>query len=333
MNLLRVAIANRDCSLVGVAEKNREMHAQIRQEIGNGVPLCNDHKELDRRLQGNYDAVLVATEVSQHYPVVDYFLNRAKHVFCEKPLSDSVMEAAYLETLANEKDRVLMTGHVYLFNDCVRYIKARISEGTVGKLIGIDAKRTGYGPFRDDVGVIFDLASHDVAMAIYLTGKLPETVLAVGSRTWKRAYFDQCTILLEFEDGLCATLRVSIVNYAKERLYCIQGTEEMIVFDDMAPHDRIRIYRNPESDRPHSESPVRIDPNEPFSVDIIEKEPLANEIAAFIQAVNAEKDPLSDAQFAVDVVRVLEAARTSALNNSKRVTLAFPPRSENPISE
>ena len=253
-------------------------------------------------------AVVIATPTSTHFPIVLACLLAKKHVLCEKPLTTSSMEAKQLEIVAKDNDVTLMVGHTYLFNPSVRKIKEYVETGCLGKIHTIYMTRTNWGPIREDVDVIWDLATHDVSILMYLLDEFPSQIHSAGSRSISvdKNQIDTCFMTSTFSCGVIAHIHVSWVDPGKTRKICIVGTHKKLVFDDMNPQGPITIYEIAKKDTPVFEiGAVYMDGNITIP-HIASAEPLKTEVLEWIESIQLKIKPLSDASFAVDVVSFLE---------------------------
>ncbi len=154
------------------------------------------------------DAVVVATPTATHFNIVKSALNKGKHVLCEKPLSIEAEESAELVSLARKKQRVLMVGYVFLFNNGIVELKEYMRKNILGKILYLHFSRTNLGPIRDDVDVVYDLASHDIAIASFLLKSWPQEVSANAGFFLRKNIADTAFITLHYPKSVLVNIHV-----------------------------------------------------------------------------------------------------------------------------
>jgi len=261
------------------------------------------------------DAVIVATPTKTHGTLVREALQAGKHVLVEKPLCMSVDEAKELGALAKSLHRVLMVGHVFLFNRGIMKLRDLIEEGELGDVHYLDAVRTNLGPVRGDVNAFVDLATHDVSIFNYLLGAAPVAVSATGACISQEAIEDVCFATLQYADGTPGHIHVSWLNPRKVRTITVVGSKKMAHWDDVDPSETLRVYDKGLKEPPYYNSfgefqyllrnaDMRLPRIEPV-------EPLVEQARAFLDAVLEGAACRSDAYSAIGVIAVLEAAAAS----------------------
>lgn len=255
------------------------------------------------------DAVIVATPASSHYALVEAALAAGKHVLCEKPLTLDPAESRALTAQAEACGKVLMVGHTFLFNSGIRQLKQYLQQGLLGQLYYLHATRTNLGPIRQDVNAVADLATHDIAIFNYLLDALPERVMAQGQSWLQPGVEDLAFLTLCYPGRVMAHAHVSWLNPVKVRNLTLVGSKKMVVWDDMNPAEPIRIYDVGVIQEPYYQDfgqfqllPRQGDTTIPR---LALKEPLRQEVDAFVAAVETGSVPESDGHFATGVVEVL----------------------------
>ena len=318
-NFLRIIRQHPQCYLNAVCDSDTKKLANIRSLDLTTTNFIKDYKSLSNL---DIDAAIVATPVTDHYKIVKYLLVEGKHVLCEKPLTISSKEALELQTIARRNQVVLMVGHVFLFNQGIIFAKEKLNKGVLGDIIYMHFQRTGLGPVRQDVNVLYDLASHDISIALYLLDRLPTAVTAFGKSHIQSSKEDVAFIQLEFEKVII-NIHVSWIDPVKERKVTIIGTKKMLVFDDVSVTEKVRMYDKGISYQTTTgdfgDFQLAIRDGKIVIPNIKYQEPLKTEFDSFINAIFSGKNILSDAAFAADVIKVLEAAQVSLLNDNKKV--------------
>jgi predicted dehydrogenase len=220
-----------------------EMDERRRKAIAERFPAVSVTSELEDVLgDTRVDAVVVATPTSTHAPIVSQALEAGKHVLVEKPITHTLDEALRLCDLAESMDRVLMVGHVFLFNPAFRATKGYIDEGLLGDIKYLSMTRTNLGPVRTDVNAAWDLASHDISIANYWLEGMPTKVTATGGSWLNEGVEDVVFATLTYPKGVLVHIEASWLNPRKRRLISVVGAERMLTVDDMELNEPIRIY-------------------------------------------------------------------------------------------
>ncbi len=282
----------------------REQHPHMR--------AFQDYRELLQTAE--VDAVVVAAPTGLHYTVVKAALEANKHVLCEKPLCTACHEAAELVALAKARQRVLMTGHVFLFNSGIVKLKELVTSGDPGRIYYLRALRTNLGPVRRDVNSVCDLATHDIAIFNWVLNSRPESVSAVGGCFLQEGIEDVAFISLRYPNQVLAHIQVSWLDPKKLREIVVVGDRKMVIWDEMAPAGPIMVY---------DKTVVRQDYEDFGQFQLLTREgditipnvrmeePLKAQNRYFLKCVGEGRLPMNDGPFAVDVVKVLEAIEKS----------------------
>lgn len=287
------------------------------EQVGALHPSAQRFHDLDTMLKEcPLDAVVVATPTSSHEKVVLAALRAGKHVLCEKPLALHGKVADRLCAEARKRRRVLMVGHTFLFNEGIRHLREFILHGHHGQLYYLHAKRTHYGLFRPDVNVVWDLASHDVAIFNYLLNSEPTEVSATGFDWLRGGIHDLAFITLHYPKRVMAHIHVSWLDPKKEREIMVVGDKRMAIWQDTASPGPVAIYdRYIIKKKPllREFGDFQLLPREgDIIIPKIElTEPLLTQAREFLAAIHKNRRPLSDGPFASRVVEVLEAINKS----------------------
>ncbi len=269
------------------------------------------------------DAVVVATEPVSHHALGRAVLRARKHLFMEKPLARSTAEARDLAARAQAARRVVGVGHVYLYHPAVAALRAALKPGKLGRPLYLDLARVNPGPPDPKHDVIWDLAPHEVSLALDLIGKRPVSVRGTGLR-WDLTVDEAAFFEIRFAGGAVARVHASWRSNRKIRrldAYCEGGSA---FFDETASTPFQIVYPGRDN---------RVGAKAGFSgtfsygagrtvvPELPKESPLARECADFVAAVRRGRDPLSGAALGVTVVRVLEAAARSAAAGGQEVRL------------
>ncbi|MCX5801653.1 MAG: Gfo/Idh/MocA family oxidoreductase [Candidatus Eisenbacteria bacterium] len=277
-----------------------------------GVEFVSDHNLVLN--SPDVDAVVIATQPASHFGLSKAALERGKHVFVEKPLALRTSEAEELLALSTAKNRVLMVGHLLRYHPAVKLLKDYLERGELGEILYIYSTRVNLGKVRQDENALWSFAPHDIAVIIYLMGRKPVSVSAVGQSYLKTGVEDVVFLTIFFEGNCMAHVHVSWLDPHKIRKLTVVGNKKMAVFDDMEAAEMIRIYDKGVDYTPgfksYSEA-VSLRVGDILIPRVPMKEPLRIECEHFIECVEQGKHPMSDAEEGVAVVRVLEGAQKS----------------------
>lgn len=259
------------------------------------------------------DAMYLATPVSTHYALTRRALEAGKHVLVEKPLATTVSEAEELAELANAQRLTLMVGHTFVFSPPVRKVKELIDTGSLGPIYYVETTRVNLGLFQKDVSVLWDLGPHDVSILNYWLGEVPTHVAARGRSYLGEALEDVAFLTLEFPSGILAQLQISWLAPSKLRRTSIVGRQKMIVYDDLEPVEKVKIYDRGVDQQPLSfgEFQLTYRSGDILSPRLDTTEPLYIECAHFLDCIRTGREPDASPRSGVDVVRVMQAAERS----------------------
>src|SRR2546429_5689011 len=191
---------------------------------------------------GKLDAVVIATPVKSHYALAKASLLAGKHTLIEKPMASSSEECEELIQIAQEKGLVLMVGHTFLYSPAVKKIKEIVDRGDIGDIRYISSRRLNLGLFQKDINVAWDLAPHDISIILHVLEELPVSVNCRGEAHITPGVEDLTNIHLTFRKHRSALIQSSWLDPRKVREMTIVGSKRMIVYDDVAPLEKIKIF-------------------------------------------------------------------------------------------
>jgi predicted dehydrogenase len=259
------------------------------------------------------DAVVIATPVSTHYELAAEALRAGKHVFVEKPLAGSSVEALELIELAQREGRTLMPGHTFLYSPPVNLSCELIEAGELGEIFFISTSRVNLGLHQPDVSVAWDLGPHDFSILRYWLKEVPVRVSAISRSCVLDDTPDVAFVNLQFPSGTIAHVELSWLAPSKLRRTAIVGSKKMIVYDDTSA-EPIRIFDSgadlPDPDT-FGEFRLTYRTGDILSPRVDATEPLQLELADFCDAVRTGAEPRSSARLGLDVVRITEAVARS----------------------
>jgi predicted dehydrogenase len=285
-----------------------------------------DYKELKK--MPDLDGVVIATPVYSHFPLAKEFLEQGKHVLVEKPLTHSQESSLELVKLAEEKKRVLMVGHTFEYTAAVNKIKEIVESGELGKILYVNCTRVNLGLFQNDINVVWDLAPHDISIILYVLGEFPVSVNCQGKAHFKTDIEDVATSTLNFKNGLIAFIHNSWLDPKKIRKITIVGTRKMLVYDDIAVQEKIKIYDKGLELPPYydtfAEFHFSYRSGDTYSTRIDEYEPLRKQCDTFLECIKKESPPPSDGNNGLRVVSILEAASKSLKQGGRQIPVRLP---------
>jgi predicted dehydrogenase len=311
-NLIRNLRTLSDCNVKMMCDLN----AARLQHLKQIYPEVQTETDYPHMLNGvNVDAVVIATHVKSHYPMAKAALLAGKHTFIEKPMADSSEHCEELVDIAKKNGLVLMTGHTFLYSPVVRKIKEIIAAGDLGEIRYISSRRLNLGLFQKDINVAWDLAPHDLSIILSLLGEMPLTVNCHGSAHVTPGIEDVTTMCLTFSRQRSAIIHSSWIDPRKVREMTIVGSKRMIVYDDLEPLEKIRVFDTRVERPPHydtfAEFQYSYHYGDMYAPYIKQEEPLKTECQHFLDCINEGKTPLSCGQRGVELVKVLEASSES----------------------
>jgi predicted dehydrogenase len=269
----------------------------------------------------NVDAVVIATPAASHYQIAREALEADKHVLVEKPLAMTANECSKLTKLAKEQDRTLMVGHTFLYNATVRRLKTYIDAGELGDILYLYSQRLNLGRVRHDVNALWNFAPHDTSIILYLLNQQPVEVSARGFDYLQPGVPDVVFMTLVFPEGKAAHVHISWLDPQKVRLITVVGTRKMALYDDVSSDAKIVLFDRGIDRIPTSESPRDFHSFAEFQLqmrsgDVVIpafkfSEPLRLECAHFVECIQTGRQPLTDGEHGMQVVRILEAAQRS----------------------
>jgi len=288
-----------------------------------GVVALSDFDEL--LANPDIEGVIVATPVSQHFPMARAALRVGKSVLVEKPLAMSRCQARELIKLAQQTRSVLMVGHTFEYSAPVRKIKQLLDGGALGDVFYISSTRANLGLFQRDVNVAWDLATHDISIINMLMGRAPLAVSCQGQSHYRDRTEDVALLTLDFGNSVVAFIHVSWLDPNKIRRTTIVGSRQMLVYDDTSTQEKIRIYDKGVNVLPYYDTYGQFQFSYRYGdiqiPRIEEAEPLKLECEDFIRCVAQRAVPLTDGLNGLRVVSVLEAANQSLRSEGRPITV------------
>ncbi len=274
------------------------------------------------------DAVVIATSVKMHYPMAKASLLAGKHTFIEKPMAATSHECEELIEIARKNGLVLMVGHTFLYSPAVRKIKEIVDNGDLGEIRYICARRLNLGLFQKDINVAWDLAPHDISIILHILEEQPISINCRGTAHITPGVEDVTSMCLHFPKERSAIIHSSRLDPRKVREMTIVGSKRMIVYDDVAQQEKIKVFDTRVERPPHYDTFAEFhyayhygDMYVPY---IKQEEPLKAECQHFLDCIRSEATPLTDGHRGVELVRILEAASRSLKASGAPIDLSRP---------
>jgi predicted dehydrogenase len=269
------------------------------------------------------DAVAIITPVWTHFELAKAALENGKHVFVEKPFTSTSAQAEELIELAERKHLRIMVDHTFIFNGAVRKIRELVDNGTMGPLYYFDSTRVNLGLFQHDVSVVWDLAPHDLSVMDYVIQQSPEAVVATGGNHFSELA-DMAFITLYFAGNVTAHINVNWLSPVKIRTTLIGGRDKMLVWNDLEPDEKIRVYDKGvqvTSGEGVYDLLVSYRTGDIWAPKVDSTEALRVEMAHWLDCIVHDRSPINDGAAGLRVVRLLEAAEQSLKARGQLVKL------------
>lgn len=321
-NLVRNFFAAADCTVKAVADGRPERLAALAklfptiQGVKTAEDIIND-KEID--------AVIVATPVFTHYALAKKALENGKHVLIEKPMTSTVAEAEDLIELAARKGLTLMADHTFLYTGAVQKMKELIDTDIVGTPRYFDSSRINLGLFQPDVNVLWDLAPHDISILTFLIAEQPVSINATGISHTRNAIENIAYMTVNYGSDFIAHFNCSWTSPVKVRQTLIGGDKKMIVYNDLEPSEKVRVYDTSYQHKTDDDNKTKImvdyRTGDVYIPKLSGQEALAGVAKDFVESVIQKKEPLANARLGMQVVKILEASQESIKNKGKEVKI------------
>jgi predicted dehydrogenase len=269
------------------------------------------------------DAVAVITPVSTHFDLAKKALENGKHVFVEKPFTATVPQAEELINLAAKKKLTIMVDHTFIFTGAVKKIKQLIDGKVLGDLYYYDSVRVNLGLFQRDVNVIWDLAPHDFAVMDYIIDETPIAVTACG-KAHVNGMEDTAYVTVHFNNNMIAHFNVNWLSPVKVRTTLIGGEKKMLVWNDLEPDEKIKIYdKGVEVKNKEAEYRMLVNyrSGDMHAPRVEQIEALKTEAEYFLHCIKKSETPINDGHAGLRVVRMLDACNASLIKKGQAVDL------------
>jgi predicted dehydrogenase len=254
-------------------------------------------EDVERMLaEEELDLVSVVAPTSLHLPATLAALRAGANVLVEKPIAATRDEAQAMIEAANAAGRMLTVGHIERFNPAIRELRRRLEAGELGRIFQISATRLGPFPARiRDVGVVVDLAPHDLDVMRFLVGAEPVRIYAETEQRIHTEHEDLFNGTIRFANGVLGVLNINWVTPTKRRVLTVTGERGMYVADYITQD--LVFYANPEAAGvadPRSAEITTVTEGEMTHLSVHPEEPLVVELREFARAVRDGGPPPVD---------------------------------------
>jgi len=257
------------------------------------------------------DAVVIATPVPTHYELARSALAAGVNVLVEKPPAMRAAEMDELVALADDRNRVLMPGHLLLYHPGVKKLKELIDAGELGDVLCVYGNRQNLGVIREHENALWSLGVHDLSVILHLLDEEPSDAVAHGRDFLQEGVEDVVFCYLRFPSGKIAHMHLSWLDPHKMRRLTVVGRDRMAVFDDMELERKVTVYDKAPWQRAESYGEWQTRSGDIFIPQIPTSEPLRLECEHFLRLVAGEGDRQKVARDGAMVVRALEGLTTS----------------------
>ena len=311
-NLVRNFMEVPGSTVVAVCDLRPERLASLNSRYPS-IKTLNNCNELFS--DTSIDAIAIATPVSSHFDIATAALRAGKHVLVEKPLAANSEQALRLIEEATRRDRVLMVDHTFVYTGAVRKIRDLIASNALGEIYYYDAVRVNLGLFQHDVNVIWDLAIHDLSIIDYVLPSRAVAVSATGISNIPGQPENVAYITLFFSNPQIAHVHVNWLTPVKVRHTLIGGSEKMILYDDLEPSEKVKVYDKgvtvSQSPEAVYEMLVSYRSGDMWAPRLDATEALHTEALHFLNCITHNKQPETNGQAGLRLVQMVEAAERS----------------------
>ena len=321
-NMVRNFSESKKTQVVAVSDLSSE-RLDLAHRRYPAIDVTTDHRDIFANNQ--IDAVVIATPVSSHFDLAMGALKAGKHVLIEKPMTESYEQALRLVEEAERRNLTLMVDHTFVYTGAVRKIQELVAGDELGEVYYYDSVRVNLGLFQHDVNVVWDLAVHDLSIMEYVLPRQPRAVSATGINHVKGQPENIAYLTLFYDDNLIAHVHVNWLAPVKVRNTLIGGSKKMIVYDDLEPSEKIKVYNKGITLNGDVESRYKMlvgyRTGDMWSPHLDVGEALQVEVNHFASCIEQGTTPITDGHAGLRVVQILEAATQSMMSRGKPVEL------------
>ncbi len=316
-------------NFAGVPDVNVKRVYDLREDRLTVVKKAYPNMEVSTDINGlwndaSIDAVVIATPVFTHYPMAKKALEGGKHVLLEKPMTDSVAHTLEIIELAEKMGKVVMVDHTFLYTAAVQKMKNLVETGDIGKVKYFDSTRINLGLIQQDVNVLWDLAPHDISILDYLIPETPVSVNATGVSHIHNGNENIAYLTVNYNSDVIAHFNCSWSSPVKIRTMLVGGDKRMIVFNDMEPSEKIKVYdtaHTVSTDEEKQRILVDYRVGDVYIPKLANLEALSGMAKDFISAIVNKTTPISNWKSGLNTIKILEASQKSIKNKGIEVLI------------
>jgi len=319
-NLVRNFAETPGATVAAVADLDPAKLALVRRRYPAVNATADFHDLLN---DSSIDAIAVATPVSTHFELGMAALRAGKHLWLEKPMAETALQARKLLDEAERRQLTMIVDHTFIYTGAVRKMAEIIKSGELGRVYYYDSIRVNLGLFQRDVSVVSDLAVHDFSILEHLLGEHPSAVSASGTNHFPGSPENLAYITLFYDSGTIAHANVSWLAPVKVRQILVGGSKKMITYNDLEPSEKIKVYDKGVSftDDPQQIQEMRVGyrTGDMWAPKIGVTEALSVEGEHFVDCIEHGKRPETDGHLGLRVVELIEAATSSMRGKGETV--------------
>jgi predicted dehydrogenase len=321
-NLVRNFAELTDARVAAVADLSQEQLELVGRRYP-GIKTTTRYQDLLN--DASIDAIAVATPVGTHFELGMAALKAGKHLWLEKPMAETSHQARRLVDEADKRERVLIVDHTFIYTPAIRKMREIVSNGDLGQVFYYDSVRVNLGLFQRDVSVISDLAVHDFSILAYLLDERPVAVSASGTNHFPGTPENLAFISLFYDSGIIGHANVSWLAPVKVRQILLGGSNRMIVYDDLEPSEKVKVYDKGVSftDDPEKIQQLRVGyrSGDMWAPQLATTEALRLEAEHFVDCIANGTEPETNGVLGAQVVELIEAATSSMRGRGETVHL------------
>ena len=325
-NLVRNFVESSRTQVIMVSDFKQELLSKVQTRYPT-IEITTDCRDIFNNQK--IDAIAIATPVSTHFDLALAALKAGKHVFVEKPMTVTTEQGLRLIEEAEKRNLILMVDHTFVYTGAVQKMRELVATKQLGDIYYYDSVRVNLGLFQHDVNVIWDLAVHDLSIMNYVLQTQPYAVSATGMSHIPGEPENIAYLTLFFHNNLIAHINVNWLAPVKVRRTMIGGSQKMVVFDDLEPSEKLKIYdkgitfngnANTDAEKVYKML-IGYRTGDMWSPKLEVTEALRTEALHFIECIEQGKPPITDGYAGLQVVKILEAATLSMKQQGKLVKL------------
>jgi predicted dehydrogenase len=319
-NLVRNFTAHDEVEKVIACDKRQDRLMFIKSKFPGAELVDND----DSLINSDVDIVAISSPVDTHYKLAKKALKAGKHIWVEKPFTSTSEQGEELIDIAERKNLKIFVDHTFIYTGAVRKMKELVDSGELGNILHFDSVRINLGLFQKDINVIWDLAPHDLSIMSYVISDHKVAAVSAHGIANYNGRENIAHISIYFEDNCFAHFHVNWTSPVKIRKMIVGGDKKMLVFDDMENFEKIKVYDSGVDMKTAAsihEALVQYRIGDMYSPKITQTEALADGVNEFISAIKENRQPLTNGNDGLDIVRILEATDSSIKNRGELVEL------------